>query len=133
MSLFSNNTGNKQTKEECTRTWDYLQKSLSLPLNVETIKRAHKMMGKDGEYRKLPVFVGCLIFPLTDTISRLVDDVLRRYYHLTSRDPISAAGGLFIDLINIQLTLSNWNLYYSNLSIIRTNSKSPPIFLKKFL
>ena len=120
-------------KEECTRAWDYLQKTSSLPLNVETIKRAHKMMGKDGEYRKLPAFVGCRIFPLADTIGRLMDDALSRYYHLISRDPISAAAGLFIDLINIQLTLSNWNLYYSNLSIIRTNSKSPSIFLKKFL
>ena len=35
--------------------------------------------------------------------------------------------------LTLQLTLSNSNLYYSNLPIIRTNSKPPSILLKKLL
>ena len=53
MSIFQglllNNAGNRQMKEEYTRAWDYLQKTSGLPLNTETIKKAHKMMGKDGD------------------------------------------------------------------------------------
>ena len=88
-------------KGECARAWDYLQKTSGLPLNVEIIKKAYKMMGKGEEYRKLPVFVGYRIFPPADTIGRLADDVLHRYYHLTSRDPILEAADIFIHLINI--------------------------------
>ena len=99
--LFPNNTGNRQMKKECTRAWNNLQKESGLPLNTETIKKAHKMMGRLGEYRESPVFVGYRIFLPTDTIGRLVDDALHRYYHPTSPDPILAAADLFIDLINI--------------------------------
>ena len=100
--LLPNNTGNRQMNEKwCARAWDYLQKASGRPLNAETIKKAHKMMGKGGEYRKSPVFVGYHIFPPADTIGRLVDDILHRYYHPTSCDPILAAADLFVDLINI--------------------------------
>ena len=88
-------------KEEGTRAWDYQQKTSCLPLNAETIKKAHKMMGKGAEYRKSPVFGGYRIFPPADTIGKLVDDALHPYYHPTSRDPILAAADLFIELINI--------------------------------
>ena len=94
-------------KKECTISWDYLQKTSGFPLNAETIKQTHKILmdGKDilvGEYRKSPVFVDYYrIFPPADTIGRLVDDALHRYYHPTSRDPILAAANLFVDLINI--------------------------------
>ena len=88
-------------KEECTMTWDYLQKTSGLPMNAGTIKKAHKIMRNGMEYRRLLVFVGYCIFPPADTIGTLVDDVLHRYYHPTSRDPILAAANLFIDLINI--------------------------------
>ena len=106
MSLLPNNTGNRQMQEECFRAWNYLQKTSGLPLNAETIKQTHKIMmdGKDilvGEYRKSPVFVGYCIFPPADTICRLVDDAIHRYYQPTSRDPTLAAADLFIDLINI--------------------------------
>ena len=51
----------------CIRAWNYIQKTLSSPLNIETIKQKHKIMmdkerhrdGKDvlvGEYRMLSVF-----------------------------------------------------------------------------
>ena len=101
MSLLPNNTGKRQMKEKCATAWAYLQKTSGLPLNTETVKKAHRMMGKGGEYRKSPVFVHHCIFPAADTIGRLVDDALHRYYHPTSPDPILAAADLFIDLINI--------------------------------
>ena len=93
-------------KEECTRAWAYLQKTSGFPLNAETIKQTHKIMmdGKDilvGEYRKSPVFLRYRFFPPADTIERLVDDAVYRYYHPTSRDPILATVDLFIDLIDI--------------------------------
>ena len=57
--------------------------------------------GKGWGYRRSPVFAGYRIFPPADTIGRLVDDALHRYYHPTSRDSILASADLFIDLINI--------------------------------
>ena len=99
--FFPNNTGNRQMKKEYTRAFNNLQKASGLPLNTETIKKAHKMMGRLGEYRESPVFVGYHIFLPTDTIGRLVDDVIHRYYHPTSRDPVLVAADRFIDLINI--------------------------------
>ena len=87
MSIFQDLAGNKQMKKDCTRAWEYLQK--------------HQVF-LVGEYRKSPVFVDYYrIFPPVDTIGRLVDDALHRYYHPTSRDTILAAANLFEDLINI--------------------------------
>ena len=59
MRIFQGLTGNKQMKQDCTRAWDYLQKTSGLPLHAETIKQTHKIMmdGKNilvGEYRKSP-------------------------------------------------------------------------------
>ena len=95
-------------KEEFARAWDYLQKISGFPLNAEAIKQTHKIMmdGKDvlvGEYRRSRVFVDYYycIFPPADTIGRLVDDALHRYYNPVSRDPILVAASLFGDLINI--------------------------------
>ena len=58
-------------------------------------------MGKGGEYKNSPVFVGYHIFPPADPIGRMVDDALHCYYHPTARDPILAHADFFIDLINI--------------------------------
>ena len=107
MSIFQDLTGNRQMKEECPRAWDYLQKMSGFPLNAEAIKQTHKIMmdGKDvlvWEYRRSPVFVDYYrTFPPADTIGRLVDDALHRYYNPASRDPILAAASLFADLIRI--------------------------------
>ena len=108
MSIFQELTGNRQMKEECTRAWDYLQKISDFPLNAEAIKQTHKIMmdGKDVlvvKYRRSLVFIEHYyhIFPPADTIGRLVDGALHRYYHPTSRDPILVAGSLFVDLIRI--------------------------------
>ena len=44
------------------KAWNYLQKTLDLPLNTEIIKQTHRIMMEDekdvleGEYRKSPVF-----------------------------------------------------------------------------
>ena len=102
-------TSNGQIKEECMRAWDCLQKTSGLLLNVDIIKKAHKIMMEDekgvlvGEYRKSSVFLRYRIFPPTDTIERLVADALYRYYHPNDPtiDPILAAANLFVDLINI--------------------------------
>ena len=58
-----------------------------------------------GEYRKSPVFLRYCIFPPADTIQRLVDDALYRYYHPNDPTigPILATANLFVDLINIHL------------------------------
>ena len=46
----------------CMKAWNYLQKTLDLPLNTEIIKQTHRIMMEDekdvleGEYRKSPVF-----------------------------------------------------------------------------
>ena len=101
-------TSNKQMKDECMRAWDYLRKTSGLLLNADIIKKAQKIMmdGKDvlvGEYRKSAVFLNYQVFPPADTIGRLVDDALYRYYHPNDPtiDPILAAASLFVDLINI--------------------------------
>ena len=49
MRIFQGLIGNKQMKQDCTRAWDYLQKTSGLPLHAETIKQTHKIMmdGKD--------------------------------------------------------------------------------------
>ena len=90
------------------RAWDYLRKISGLLLNNDIIKKARKIMtdGKNvlvGEYRKLPVFPNYEVFPPTDTIGKLVDDALYRYYHPNDPtiDPSLASASLFIDLINI--------------------------------
>ena len=67
MSLLPNITGNRQMTEECARAWDCLQKA-GLLLKAGTIKKAHRIMGRGGEYRKSLVFVGHRIFPPADTI-----------------------------------------------------------------
>ena len=64
------------------------------------------MDGKDilvGEYRKSPAFVEHYYrtFPPADTIGRLVDDALSRYYNSDDDDHIFTAANLFADLIKI--------------------------------
>ena len=46
----------------CMEAWNYLQKTLDLPLNTEIIKQTHGLVMEDeknvlaGEYRKPPAF-----------------------------------------------------------------------------
>ena len=96
-------------KEECMRAWDYLQKTSGLLLNADIIKKAYKIMIADkkdvlaGKYRKSPLVLRYHIFPSTDTLARLVDDALYRYYYPNEPtiDPILVAANLFVDLIKI--------------------------------
>ena len=105
MSIFQGLTGNGQTKEECMRACHCIQKTSDLPLKAETIKQTHKiiMNGKNilvGEYRKSPI-VGYRIFPLSDTVGRLVDDALYYYYHPSDPtiNPILVAANLFVEFL----------------------------------
>ena len=85
------------------RVWNYLQKTLDLPLNTEAIRQTHKFMMDDvlaGGYRKSAVFAGYHIFPLADHIEGYIDTIFR--FHETKKDdPIMAAANLFGSIINI--------------------------------
>ena len=58
------------------KAWDYLQKTLDLPLNTEIIRQAHGLMMENEkyvlarEYRKSPAFVGYHIFAPAGHIER---------------------------------------------------------------
>ena len=60
----------------CMKAWNYLQKTLGLPLNSKIIKQVHGSMMVDekdvlaGEYRTSPVFAGYHIFALASHIER---------------------------------------------------------------
>ena len=60
----------------CMKAWNYLQKTLDLPLNTEIIRQAHGLMMENEkdvlarEYRKSPAFVGYHIFAPAGHIER---------------------------------------------------------------
>ena len=61
--LLNNESNFCRQMTNCMKAWNYIQKTSSSPLNIETIKQTHKIMmdGKDilvGEYRKSSVFAG---------------------------------------------------------------------------
>ena len=64
------------------KAWDYLQKTLDLPLNTEIIKQAHGLMMEDekdvlaGEYRKAPVFLDYQILAPASHIKRYMEDAI---------------------------------------------------------
>ena len=70
----------------CMKAWDYLQKTLDLPLNTEIIRQAHGLMMEDekgflvGEYRKSPAFAGYRIFAPASHIERYMEDVIFKFY-----------------------------------------------------
>ena len=90
------------------KAWDYLQKTLDLPLNTEIIKKkTHKIMmdgEKDilvGEYRNSQAFAGFHIFARADCIERYMEDVIFRFHETKKDDPIIAATNLLGNIINI--------------------------------
>ena len=90
------------------KAWDYLQKTLDLPLNTEIIKKnPHKIMmdgEKDilvGEYRNSQAFTGFHIFARADCIERYMEDVIFRFHETKTDDPIIAATNLLGNIINI--------------------------------
>ena len=90
----------------CTRTWNYLQKTSDLPLSIETIKQTHKIMmdGKDvsaRECRKSPVFAVHHIFAPAGYIERYMEDAIFRFHETKKDDPIMTAANLFGNIVNI--------------------------------
>ena len=89
------------------KTWNYLQKTLDLPLNMEIIREAHGLMignGKDvlvGEYRKSPAFAGYHIFAPAGFIERYMEDAIFRFLDSKKNDLIMATTNLFENSINI--------------------------------
>ena len=70
----------------CMKAWNYLQKTLDLPLNTEIIRQAHGLMMEDekgflvGEYRKSPAFARYRIFAPASHIERYMEDVIFKFY-----------------------------------------------------
>ena len=91
----------------CMKTWNYRQKTLDLPLNIEIIREAHGLMienGKDvlvGEYRKSPAFAGYHIFSPAGFIERYMEDAIFRFLDSKKNDLIMATTNLFENSINI--------------------------------
>ena len=89
------------------KAWNYIQKTLDLPLNSETIKQTLKIMmrhRKDilvGEYRKSSVFAGYHIFAPAGHIERYMEDTIFRFHETKNNYPIMAATNLFENIINI--------------------------------
>ena len=86
--------------------WNYLQKTLGSPLNIETIKQTLKIMtdGKDvsaREYRKSPVFAGYHIFAPVRHVKRYMEYAIFRFHETKKDDPIITATNLFENIINI--------------------------------
>ena len=89
------------------KAWNYLQKTLDLPLNTEIIRQAHGLMMEDekdvlvGKYRKSPVFACYHIFAPAGYIERYMEDPVFRFPETKKDDPIVAATNLFGNIINI--------------------------------
>ena len=68
----------------CMKAWNYLQKTLELPLNTKIIRQARElMMEKDvlaGKYRKSPAFPGYHIFAPADCIERYMEVTIFRFH-----------------------------------------------------
>ena len=79
METISGRSFTKQGKNNkminCMRAWNHLQETSDHPLNIETIKKTHKIM-MDGKYvlvrkyRKSPVFSAYHIFASAGHIGR---------------------------------------------------------------
>ena len=71
---------------KCMRAWNYLQKTLDLPLNTKTIKQARGLIMEDekvvlvGEYRKSPVFAGDHTFAPAGHVERYMEDTIFRFH-----------------------------------------------------
>ena len=89
------------------KLWNYLQKTLDIPLNTEIIRQAHGLIMKDqkdvlaGKYRKSPAFAGYHIFAPAGYIERYMEDAVFRFHKTKKDDPIIAATNLYGNIINI--------------------------------
>ena len=94
---------------KCMKAWNYLQKTLDLPLNTEIIKKVQKST-MDGEkdvlareYIKSPAFAGYHIFALAGHIQGYMEDAVFRFHETKKDDLIMDATNLFGNIINIHL------------------------------
>ena len=93
----------------CMKAWNYLQKTLDLPLNTKIIRKGRGLMMEDEkdvlatEYRKSPVFAGYHLFAPAGHIERYMEDAIFRFLESKKDDPFMAATNLFGDIININL------------------------------
>ena len=89
------------------KAWNYLQKTLDLPLNTEFIRKAHGLMMEDeidvlvGKYRKSAIFAGYHTFAPAGHIERYMEGAIFRFHKTEKDDPIMAATNLFGKFINI--------------------------------
>ena len=88
------------------KAWNYLQKTLDLPLNTEIIRKRHGSMMEDekdilaGEYRKLPAFAGYNVFAPAGHIERYMEDAIFRF-HETKMDDLIMAAKIFFETLSI--------------------------------
>ena len=91
----------------CRKAWNYIQKTLDLPLSAEIIRQTHGLMMEDerdvvvGEYRKSTAFAGYHIVSLAGPIERYMEDEIFRFHETKRDDPIMAATNIFGNIINI--------------------------------
>ena len=88
------------------KAWNYLQKTLDLPLNIKIIRQAHGLMMEDedvlaGEYKKSRAFEGYHIFAPASHIERYMKDAIFKFHKTKKYDPIMAAINIFGNIINI--------------------------------
>ena len=84
----------------CMRAWNYLQKTLDLPLNTEIIRQAHKIMkiswwGNTEKY----LYLQAIIF--LHQLGRYMEDPIFRFHETKKDDPIMTTTNLFGNIINI--------------------------------
>ena len=88
------------------KAWNYLQKTLDLPLNTKIIRQAHGLMMQDekdvlaGGHGKSPAFAGYHIFVSAGHIERYMEEAIFKFYETKKDDPIMAATNLFGNIIN---------------------------------
>ena len=88
------------------KAWNYLQKTLDLPVNTEIVRQAHGLMMENEkkvlarEYRKSPAFAGYQIFAPASHIERYMEDAIFKFHETKQDDPIMAATNLFGNIIN---------------------------------
>ena len=85
--ILPNNASNfSRQMINCMKAWDYLQKTLDLPLNTEIIKQTHGLTMEDEkdvlarEYRRSLVFAGYRIFALAGYTERYMEDAVFRFH-----------------------------------------------------
>ena len=70
----------------CMKAWNYIQKTLDLPLNTKIISQKHRIMMEDkkdvlaGEYRKSPAFAGYHTVAPGGHFERYMEDAIFKFF-----------------------------------------------------